>query len=171
MLCPIMLIRTMQEQDWAHVANILREGIDTGIATFQLEVPTYDQWNATHLVPCRMVAELPGQDIVGWAALSAVSSRVAYRGVAELSIYVGTRYRRQGIGHTLLSHLIVESEKAGFWTLQAVILSANEASLALHLGCGFRVVGMRERIGRLADGRWSDTLLLERRSSNPDYLS
>ena len=86
-----------------------------------------------------MVAELPGQDIVGWAALSAVSSRVAYRGVAELSIYVGTRYRRQGIGHTLLSHLIVESEKAGFWTLQAVILSANEASLALHLGCGFRV--------------------------------
>lgn len=159
----------MTEQDWPHVGRILSEGIATGLATFQTEVPSYSQWDATHLVNCRLVATDVSGEVLGWTALSPVSSRVAYRGVAEVSIYVAQAHRGRTVGTQLLDELIVQSEQAGFWTLQAVILAGNSASLALHRRCGFRMVGRRERIGRLPNGTWSDTLLLERRSSNPAF--
>ena len=165
-----MNIRQMVEQDWPAVSQILFEGIATGVATFQTEVPTYMQWNSTHLEACRLVAEDDQGRILGWAALSPVSSRAAYRGVAEVSIYVATEHRGRTVGKQLLQELILRSEQAGYWTLQSVILATNGASLALHQSCGFRMVGRRERIGKLPNGTWCDTLLLELRSSSANFL-
>ncbi len=165
-----MNIREMQKQDWPTVAEIFRVGLQTGIATFQREVPTYEQWNATHLTTCRLVIESEQGAVIGWTALSPVSSRTAYRGVAEVSIYIDAPYRGKSVGKRLLEALVEKSEEAGYWTLQAVVIVANVASIALHESCGFRVVGRRERIGRLPDGSWSDTLLLERRSRSPAFL-
>jgi L-amino acid N-acyltransferase YncA len=156
-------IGALEPRDWGAVRAILQEGIDTGQATFETAVPEWDVWDAAHRRDCRFVARLGGV-VTGWAALSPVSRREAYAGVAEVSIYVGARYRSQGIGRALLEHLIVASEAAGIWTLQAVVFPENEPSVALHLGAGFRPVGRRQRIARLA-GRWRDTLLLERRSA------
>lgn len=160
-----MKIRLMEPDDWPQVSRILQEGIATGIATFQTEVPGSAQWDATYVSTCRLVAESEEGELLGWAALAPVSNRVAYRGVAEVSIYVGTAHRGKTVGTQLLEALVSESERAGFWTLQAVVLTMNTASLSLHLRCGFRLVGRRERIGRLPDGTWSDTILLERRSN------
>lgn len=165
-----MNIREMHVQDWSQVSTILKEGIATGFATFQQEVPEYSQWDATHIACCRLVAVDDDGSILGWAALSPVSSRVAYRGVAEVSIYVAQAHRGKSIGKQLLGYLICESEQSGYWMLQSVILVGNEASIALHESCGFRAVGKRERIGRLPNGMWSDTLLMERRSRLPDFL-
>lgn len=164
-----MVIRAMTGQDWPQVSRIHQEGIDTGTATFQTEVPTQVQWEATHLPSCRLVSEDDAGNIIGWAALSPVSSRASYRGVAEVSIYVGSKHRGSKVGTRLLEALVRESERCGYWTLQAVVLVMNEASIALHQRCGFRIVGRRDRIGRLPDGTWCDTLLLERRS-NSDFI-
>ena len=139
------------------------EGIATGDATFDTVVPEWSDWDASHVREHRFVAELHGE-VVGWAALSPYSRRAAYAGVAEVSVYVAARARRCGVGRALLEALVASSEAAGIWTLQAAIFPENEASLALHRACGFRVVGLRERIGRLG-AEWRDVLLLERRST------
>lgn len=158
-----MEIRPLLPGDWPQVAHIYQEGIDTGLATFETDVPPWSAWDANHLEACRYVVARDGA-VVGWAALSAVSHRYVYRGVAEVSIYVGSAAQGQGVGHALLTHLVAASEVAGFWTLQGIILRANTRSIALHEKCGFRVVGYRERIG-YRDGRWHDTTLVERRSA------
>jgi phosphinothricin acetyltransferase len=153
----------MAASDWPAVRAIYEEGIATGHATFETAVPEWEAWNAARLPTCRLVARR-GRRVVGWAVLSPVSSRAVYSGVAEVSIYVAAPARGQGVGRALLKALIESSEAAGIWTLQAGIFPENEASVALHLGCGFRVVGRRERLGR-HHGIWRDSLLLERRSS------
>ena len=152
----------MQEADWPAVAEVYRQGIETGHATFETEVPSRDAWNARHLEAGRLVAR-EGDRVLGWAALSPVSDRCVYGGVAEVSVYVDAGTRGRGIGGRLLEALALASEEAGIWTLQAGIFPENEASLAIHRSCGFRVVGRRERLGRLA-GEWRDVILLERRS-------
>jgi L-amino acid N-acyltransferase YncA len=153
----------MTPGDWADVARIYEEGIQTGNATFEIEVPQWEEWDAGHLEVCRLVMEEDGV-IVGWAALSAVSRRQVYRGVAEHSIYVADSARGRGVGTELLGALVADSEKAGFWTLQTAIFPENEASIALHETNGFRVVGVRERLGR-HHGRWRNVVLMERRSA------
>ena len=152
----------MQPGDWGKVSGIYQEGIDTKLATFETEVPTWERWDAAHLPDARLLAKLDGK-IVGWAALSPVSARPAYAGVAEVSLYVAQEARGRGVGKRLLGALVEESERIGLWTLQAVTLEENTGSIALHKRCGFREVGVRERIAQL-DGVWRDTVLLERRS-------
>ena len=156
-------IRNMEKSDWPVVAEIYRQGIATGKATFQNEIPNYEEWNTAHIPRCRFVAT-DGETIVGWAALSGVSSRCVYAGVAELSIYIAENARGMGTGQILLNYLIQESEKAGFWLLQSGIMEDNVSSIKLHEKCGFRMVGYRERIGRDSNGKWRSTILMERRS-------
>lgn len=155
-------VAEMEAGHWPGVRAVYLEGLSTGDASFETEAPGWERWDAAHLRCCRLVA-LEGPRVAGWAALGAVSARRAYEGVAEVSVYVGACFRGRGLGRALLSRLVEESEAAGVWTLQASVFPENAASLALHRACGFREVGRRERIGRLA-GRWRDTLLLERRS-------
>jgi len=185
-------IYTMRADDWDQVQSIYIQGILTGDATFELEVPSWDKWDASHLNNCRLVArehtaEAAGSQrcskgleagqagrlfygqpmdsvILGWAALSPVSSRCVYGGVAEVSIYIAEQFRGKGIGQVLLAALIQESERCGIWTLQAGIFPENVASIALHKRNGFREVGRRERLGKM-NGVWRDVVLLERRSS------
>lgn len=156
------IVRELGAEDWPQVAAIYVEGIATGYATFETEVPTWDAWDAGH-PGVRLVAEDEG-GILGWVATSAYSGRGCYRGVAEESVYVAARARGRGVGRLLLEELVVRTEAAGVWTLQAGIFPENKPSLRLHLGCGFRLVGVRERLGEL-DGVWRDVLLLERRSA------
>lgn len=156
-------IGAMTAVDADGVLAIYAEGLETGEATFETEVPTWAAWDAGHLQNCRLVAR-SGDTLAGWAALSPVSGRCVYAGVAEVSVYVAASARGQGVGRELLRQLVAASEGAGLWTLQAGIFPENAASLRLHERCGFRVVGRRERIGQL-HGVWRDTLLLERRSS------
>jgi L-amino acid N-acyltransferase YncA len=155
------LIRALEAKDWPAVRTIFEEGIATGQATFETEAPSWEDWDGAHFGG--LVAEDEGA-VVGWAALSPYSSRAVYAGVAEESVYVATRARGRGIGKALLAALIERSERAGIWTLEAGIFPENRASVTLHLGCGFRLVGVRERLGRMAGGEWRDVLLLERRS-------
>lgn len=155
-------LRPLLPQDWDAVRAIYREGIATGNATFEDDAPAWEEWDAGHLPNCRLVAEGRGR-VAGWAVLSAISSRAVYKGVAEVSIYVGADFRGMGAGRTLLAALIEQSERDGIWTLQAGIFPENDASLALHRRMGFREIGRRERIGWM-NGRWRDVLLLERRS-------
>ena len=157
-----VVVEPMAPDDWEEVRRIFLEGVATGDATFETRAPDWDAWNAAHLPDARLVARDSGR-VVGWAALSPVSARVVYAGVAEVSVYVETGARRQGIGKSLLAELIRRSERSGIWTLQAGIFPENEASIALHRHCGFRPVGIREALGRLA-GTWRDVMLLERRS-------
>ncbi|UCG76872.1 MAG: N-acetyltransferase [Gemmatimonadota bacterium] len=157
-----MKIRPMEPADWPSVSEIYAEGIASRIATFETAVPAWEVWNREHLPGCRFVAEEGGQ-VRGWAALSPVSDRCAYAGVAEVSVYVAAARRGLGVGARLLDHLIRASEEAGIWTLQAGMFSENAGSLRLHERAGFRVVGRRERLGKL-HGQWRDVLLLERRS-------
>lgn len=154
--------RPMREEDWISVAEIYRQGIETGNATFEMEIPAWDKWDSSHLRTCRIVATI-GKSIVAWAALVPVSKRKVYSGVAEISIYVSDKYQGHGIGTRLLENLITKSEKEGFWTLQAVIFPENIVSLKIHQDLGFRKVGFREKIGKM-DGNWRETILLERRS-------
>jgi phosphinothricin acetyltransferase len=148
--------------DWPAVREIYLEGIATRQATFETQAPSWETWDAAHFPFARLVA-CDDQEVVGWAALSPVSSRQVYAGVAEVSVYVAERQRGSGLGRRLLDALIAASEANGIWTLQAVTFSANAASVALHQRCGFREVGRRERIAKL-DDVWRDTILLERRS-------
>jgi L-amino acid N-acyltransferase YncA len=156
------VIDQMNPDDWEQVLSIYFEGIATGHTTFETDAPSWEKWDAGHLQFARLVAR-DGEDVLGWAALSPVSERPAYRGVAELSVSITEKSRGQGIGGDLLAALIVESERNGIWMLQAAIFPENTASVKLHLRCGFREVGRRERIGKL-NGVWQDTLLFERRS-------
>jgi L-amino acid N-acyltransferase YncA len=159
-----MSVRPMTADDWNVVRAIYDEGIATRNATFITSSPEWTDWDAGHLRACRLVAE-EGQAVLGWAALSPVSSRCVYAGVAEVSVYVAREAQGRGIGRGLLSALIRASEAQGLWTLQAGILPENVASVALHERCGFRIVGRRERLGQM-DGVWRDVLLLERRRND-----
>lgn len=156
-------IRALCGEDWPLVSKIYLEGIKTGKATFQTDCPTYEDWDKSHIKSCRLVA-LIDDTVAGWAALSPVSSRCVYNGVAEVSIYIGEGYRGKGVGKLLLSSLIAASEQAGFWTLQSGIMQDNEASIHLHEQCGFRMVGYRERIGKDRLGVWRNNVLMERRA-------
>lgn len=156
-------IDAMNPNDWESVRKIYLEGIATGIATFETSAPSWEDWDSRHLLHSRLVARRNGE-VAGWAALSPVSRREVYAGVAEVSIYVGSAHRGNGVGRALLMALIDESEKNGIWTLQAGIFPENERSLNLHKLAGFRVIGTRERIGQLK-GEWRDVVLLERRTT------
>jgi L-amino acid N-acyltransferase YncA len=156
-----MQIDLMKPADWLEVSRIYQEGIATGLATFETIVPSWEEWNEARIPHSRLVAR--GDGVVGWAALSVVSKRPCYVGVAEVGIYVSTQARGRGIGSALLDALIESSEAHGVWTLQAATIAENSPSLALLAKCGFRLVGRRERIGKLG-GIWRDTVLTERRS-------
>lgn len=159
-----ILIRTLETRDWEALREIYLEGLATGEATFERGAPTQAEWDAGHLSLGRIGAySLPDRRLIGWAALSSVSKRQAYVGVAEVSVYVSAVVRGSGFGRALLQALIQESETNGIWTLQASIFPENLASLRLHESLGFRTVGQRERISKL-DGVWRTTVLMERRS-------
>jgi len=157
-------IRAMRSEDWPAVRSIYSEGIATGNATFETEPPEWLKWNQGHLQGCRLVAQ-DSQRTLGWAALSPVSRRRVYSGVAEVSVYVAGEARGRGVGRLLLQSLVESSERCRIWTLQAGIFPENVPSIALHKGCGFREVGLRQRLGQ-RDGVWRDVVLLERRSSS-----
>lgn len=156
-------VRPLNASDWQRVSEIYRQGIETGHATFELEVPSWDEWDRGHIEEPRLVVETGDIGVVAWAALSPVSRRAVYRGVAEHSIYVADEARGSGIGKMLLVTLVEKSEEAGFWTLQTAIFPENLPSIALHEAVGFRVIGVRERIGS-HHGKWRDVVLMERRS-------
>jgi phosphinothricin acetyltransferase len=156
------VIAPLRPDDWDAVARIYAEGIATGLATFETEVPSRQEWDRTHLPEHRLAARTSGE-CVGWAALAPVSGRCVYAGVAEVSVYVAAAARGRGIGAALLAALVESADAGGLWTLEAGILPENVASVRLHERAGFRVVGRRERLGRMR-GEWRDVLLLERRS-------
>ncbi len=153
----------MTPSDREAVRRIYEEGIAGGNATFETAAPAWEEWNAAHRPDCRLIAR-DGGGVVGWAALSPVSDRCVYGGVAEVSVYVAASARGRGAGRRLLEELVRSSEEAGIWTLQAGIFPENEASIAIHERCGFRKVGVRERLGKLR-GVWRDVALYERRSA------
>lgn len=158
------LIKSLEAADWVRVRNIYLDGLATGDATFETAAPSQADWDSGHLPCCRIgVMQMPAELLVGWAALSRVSVRQAYKGVAEVSVYVAASARGKGLGRVLLQRLIEESNKHEIWTLQASIFPENIASLRLHQSLGFRTVGYRERIAKLK-GVWRNTVILERRS-------
>jgi len=158
----LVQIDVMTSADWPAVRTIYEQGIATGLGTFETTAPSWEEWNAARMPHSRLVAR--DQGIVGWAALSPVSKRTCYAGVAEVGIYVAASAQGRGVGRTLLGYLIESAEAHGIWTLQGATIAENSASLALQTGCGFRIVGRRERIAKLA-GQWRDTVLTERRSN------
>ncbi len=160
---PPIAIRPLDPRDWPFVKAIYEEGIATGNATFETEAPEWAEWDSKHLQAARLVAEVEGK-VAGWAALSPVSSRCVYSGVAELSIYIASGMRGKGVGKALLEAVVAESEAKGLWTLRSGVFPENTASLALHQKFGFRILGTHERIGKM-DGRWRDVVLMERRST------
>ena len=157
---PPVTIRELRPDDWPAVRAIYLDGIRSGLASFETEAPAWEAWDARHTL--RVVAQ-SDEEVVGWAAAAPVSSRRCYRGVVETSVYVAAKARGRGVGHLLMEELIERSERAGVWTLETSIFPENQPSLKLHQRAGFRIVGMRERIGK-RDGLWRDTVLLERRS-------
>ena len=158
----VMQVRSMNSSDWEDVARIYAEGIATGYATFEQEVPSWESWDGNHLSSCRLVA-IDKDQMLGWAALSPVSSRCVYGGVAEVSVYVSSDARGRGVGKALMHQLISVSEASGLWTLQSGIFPENIASIVLHEKVGFRKIGVRQRVGKL-HGQWKDNVLFERRS-------
>ena len=159
-----MQIIKMLPEYWKEVKKIYQEGIETGNATFETDVPSHEQWDETHLKNARLVAT-ENEDVLGWAAITPVSGRCAYAGVGEVSVYVSAFARGKGVGRKLLEALVTQSESIGLWTLQAGIFPENIASIKIHEACGFRLVGKRERIGKM-NNAWRDTLLFERRSTS-----
>jgi len=161
-------IEKMIPNDWDQVRSIFMEGISTGHATFETNSNGWDKWNSSHLNNCRLVAKSEGS-VLGWAALSRVSDRQVYSGIAEVSVYVAKDYHRQGVGFALLKALIKESEDCGIWTLQAGIFPENTNSLDLHRKLGFKQVGTRKKLGKMSYGQlagaWRDVILMERRSN------
>ena len=157
-----MKIRAMTPEDWPDVSRIYQEGIETHQATFETEVPSWETWNESRLQTCRIVAEIDSK-LLGWVAIALTSKRFAYHGVAEHSIYIGAEARGQGVGYALMKALIEQSEAEGIWTLYSSTFPENKASIALHLKCGFRMIGYRERVAQ-HHGIWRNTVLLERRS-------
>jgi phosphinothricin acetyltransferase len=158
----VVELQAMRSEDWPAVRAIYEAGIATGDATFETTAPDWPAWDAGHLAEHRLVGRLDGR-VVGWAALAPVSDRCAYAGVAEDSVYVAPEAQGQGIGRALLSGVVSSAERGGIWTVQTGIFPENQPSVRLHAACGFRVVGVRERLGKL-HGIWRDVLLLERRS-------
>ncbi len=158
------VVRAMRPEDWSAVRSIYEAGIATRNATFETAAPTWNEWDASHLPDHRLVADIDGQ-VAGWAALSPTSSRCVYAGVAENSVYIHPEHRGRGVGGTLLEALLAGARQAGLWTVQTGIFPENTASIALHLRCGFRIVGTRERIGQL-DGIWRDVTFLEHRRTD-----
>jgi len=157
-----MEIRELLPIHWSAIKNIYEEGIATGNATFQTSAPSWEEWDQAHAVKPRLVA-VENDTVLGWAAITPVSGRCVYAGVGEVSVYVSSNARGKGVGKLLLSSLITESEKENYWTLQAGIFPENKASLQLHTSSGFRIIGNREKIGKM-NGIWRDTVLLEKRS-------
>jgi L-amino acid N-acyltransferase YncA len=155
-------IRELRQEDWPAVREIYEQGIAGRNATFETEAPGWETWDRSHLDGHRLVAVEDGY-VIGWAALAGVSERCVYHGVAENSVYVESSAQGRGVGRALLGRLVKDAEEAGIWTIQTGVFPENAASVALHLACGFRVVGIRERLGKL-DGKWRDVLFLERRS-------
>lgn len=160
-----MNVRALLPSDWDAVRSIYAEGVATGDATFETRIPGWPEWDASRMETCRLVMEDEG-GVIGFAALSPVSKRPVYAGVGEVMVYVAERARGQGIGGGLLAELVRASEDAGLWTLQASIFPENVASIRIHERAGFRTLGRRVRIGRSHDGRWRDTVLMERRSKS-----
>ncbi|WP_455715997.1 N-acetyltransferase family protein [Anaerosporobacter sp.] len=158
------VIRRMNELDWKRVSEIYIQGLQTNLSTFQTECPSYEEWDASHLEDCRLVAIIENQ-VVGFAALSPTSSRDIYKGVVEVSLYVDESYKNCKIGTTLLKTLIVDSEKKGYWTLYSSIIAENASSIRVHEKCGFRQVGYREKIAKDRFGRWHNTIIMEKRSN------
>jgi phosphinothricin acetyltransferase len=158
----MLVVDAMRAEDWPAVRDVYAEGIATGQATFEESPPSWEDWDREHLPECRLVARRDGR-VVAWAALAPVSRRTVYRGVAEVSMYVAATERGSGVGRTLAEALVASSEQAGIWTLEGWIFPENRTSLALCESFGCRVVGVRERLGRMAE-RWRDVLLVERRS-------
>jgi L-amino acid N-acyltransferase YncA len=162
----------MKAADWPDVARIYGAGLRGGDATFEHSVPSWEEWSAARVSEPRLLARAGGEEVwgaaagevLGWAALSPASARAVYRGVGAVSIYVDSAFARRGVGGSLLRGLIDASERAGFWTLEAGIFPENTGSIALHERCGFELVGVRRRVGQMADGRWRDVALYERRS-------
>jgi L-amino acid N-acyltransferase YncA len=159
-----VVVAPLLPEHWDDVARIYGEGIATGNATFETEIPAWEAWDAAHLAEHRLVALADGGRVVGWTALAPVSGRCVYAGVAENSVYVAADARGRGIGQGLLEELIRRSEQAGIWTIQTGICPVNEASLRAHERVGFRVVGVRKRLGQ-REGVWRDVMFLERRST------
>lgn len=153
--------RPLVESDWPSVSEIYRLGLETRLATFETNVPTWGDWDSSHLETCRIIAEVENR-VAGWAVLSPVSKRKVYEGVAEVTIYIHPDFSGRGIGSALINELIIQSESEGFWTLQSSVFTENIASIRLHLKHGFREVGYREKIAQL-DGEWRNTVILERR--------
>jgi len=157
-----MDIRAFTQDDFPPIAEIYLQGIKTGQATFETAVPSWEQWNAKYLETCRLVAVENG-NVIGFTVLHQISKRECYSGVCEESIYIHEAWRGKGIGKRLLQAIIEKSEQCGIWSLQAGIFKENKVSVKLHVHCGFRIIGYREKIAQL-QGLWKDTLLLERRS-------
>ena len=161
------IIDAMKAEDWEKVKAIYLEGIATGHATFESEAPEWPKWDSSHVTEPRLILRKDGQ-AAAWASLSRVSARKVYAGVAEVSIYVGAKFRGQGLGSDLIASLISASEKMGFWTLQAGIFPENVTSIEMHKKHGFRILGVREKVGKMGfgdmQGKWRDVVLMERRS-------
>ena len=162
-------IRVMTFQDWPQVSRIYQQGIDAGNATFNRECPSYGEWDECYVQDCRFVAT-KGERIAGWAALLPTSSKPAYQGLLELSIYLDNEFQHQGVGTLLLEKMVEYSQEHGVWCLQSCIMANNPASLALHQKCGFRTIGTREKSAKDIHGVWQDTVLMEKRSQLPEYL-
>jgi L-amino acid N-acyltransferase YncA len=160
-----IVLAPLTAEDWPAAARIYEAGIAGGNATFEPHAPDWETWTGTRAGYPAVVARGGDGEVLGWAALTPVSPRAVYRGVGAVSVYVAPEQTRRGVGRALLQALAETSESAGFWTLEAGIFPENEASVALHESCGFRAVGVRERIGQMPDGRWRDVLLFERRST------
>ncbi len=158
-------IREMSPEDWKEVRDIYIEGIRTGNATFESVAPSWETWDLAHVKECRLVTTY-GDNVIGWAALSPVSSRCVYSGVAEVSVYLSLGHRGKGIAVMLLKDLIRCSEQRGFWTLQSGIFPENKASLSVHKKCGFREIGLQKKVGKMSNGTWRDVVLVERRSES-----
>ncbi len=157
-----MEIRNIDKDNFSQVAEIYRQGVETGFATFQNDIPDWESWDKSHLPNCR-IAAFEGNTMAGWAALTPVSGRCVYAGVAEVSVYVAAEFRGKGVGEFLLQNLIIKSEQAGFWTLQSGIFPENIGSIKLHEKCGFRKIGYREKVGQ-KNAVWKDNIMMERRS-------
>ena len=158
------MIREMRDEDWGTVAEIYKQGLEDGTSTFNTECPSFAEWNEGHLRNCRFVFEEEGK-VVGWIALSPTSSRCAYKGCVEMSVYVDRNYRGHGIGTALVNTIIREAEQCGYWSIYSAIFSINKASIALHKKCGFREIDYRERIAKDRFGKWQNTTLMEYRAS------
>lgn len=156
------MIREMAENDWSRIAEIYSQGIESGIATFNTECPSFAQWDESHKKECRFVAEENGS-VIGWIAVSPISGRCVYKGAVEMSVYIAHDYKEKGIGTQLVKTLLEEAPGAGFWSIYSAIISINKASIALHKKCGFREIGYRERIAKDRFGEWQNTTLMEYR--------